>query len=286
MVLKRFQSIWLCVMGAAALSGAACAGDDEPSGGGTDGDTEGTGGTATTGSSESATSTTSPGSATAATSSGTGMDDGGFVDPDTGDTGPMGPQPNGGMCTSDDECESGFCYTVPQLGGVCSECLQDSDCRMGTCSLDVGLGYAVCTDGSLGAMCDSDEGCMGDLVCSELIDTGGIYPANFCSECGEQTPCTGDQICTPFYDAGAFSGYLTCADPESVPDGQGCPLVGGTGDDTVCANGHCGVADVMGFVELGICGECSTDMDCQGQDVCTPASADMNGLMGATCGPP
>ena len=205
----------------------------------------------------------------------------GFID-DAEDDAPDdgGPQPLGGMCSSGDECDSGFCYDIPMFGGVCSECLMDSDCEMGTCAGDFNAGYAVCTDGALGLMCDSDEGCMGDLVCGELIDTGGFFPLNFCSECNDATPCADMQICTPVYDLANFQGSLQCADPGSVEDGGGCPL----GDGTVCASGFCGTASIMGFVELGVCGECNSDMDCPmpGQ-TCVGPTADQGGVTPAVC---
>jgi len=216
-------------------------------------------------------------------SSTTGMADGSFLDSVTsGDPPPM-PQPNGGQCMGPEDCESGFCYEIPMLGGVCSECLTDTDCEMGTCSLDPTVLYAVCTDGSIGVMCSSDEGCMGDLVCAELLDTGGLFPLNFCSECSETTPCEAGQICSPTYDLGMFQGYLACVDPMSVPNGGGCPLDGFMGDGEVCQSGFCGVADVFGVVPIGVCGECLEDMDCMAMEMCTPPVADMSGLMGAVC---
>jgi hypothetical protein len=210
----------------------------------------------------------------------------GFINPETGgDTGPDEPQPNGGMCESNEGCESGFCYVLPMIGGVCSECLMDSDCEMGTCALDFNAMYAVCTMGELGDMCDSDEGCQGELVCTELIDTGGFFNASFCSTCGPTLPCEGEGVCSPVYDAMGFSGHMECADPGTVPNGGGCPLDdAGMGDGTVCMSGICSVADAfMGFVQLGVCGDCNSDADCTEPATCTPASAGMGGLMGSVC---
>ena len=160
----------------------------EPAGAGDDDDdteTEPTGTTAST-------PMTTAGMTAAETTAGGGEADAGSDDDDTtgdamadsdsgrgfiddADDGPDdgGPQPLGGMCSASDECDSGFCYDIPMFGGVCSECLMDSDCDMGTCAGDFNAGYAVCTDGALGLMCDSDEGCMGELVCGTVIDTGG-----------------------------------------------------------------------------------------------------------------
>ncbi|MCR9165085.1 MAG: hypothetical protein ACE37F_21565 [Nannocystaceae bacterium] len=240
-----------------------------------------TAGSATSGTVTTASPTTGP--AETGDDGSTGIDDGGFIMPDTGDETSVDPQPNGAQCSGADECESGYCYTIPQAGGVCSECLVDQDCGMGTCSLDA-VGYAICTDGSQGVQCNTDEGCMGELVCTELIDTGGIFNASFCSECGPQLPCTDGQLCTPFYDLENLGGSFICADPGSVDNGQGCPIEGGEGVGEACASGHCGVAALLGFAELGVCGECSVDEDCpmDGQ-TCVPAEAGMGGLVPAFC---
>lgn len=232
-----------------------------------------------------ATTTASTTASTSATSADSGeeSESGGFINPDE-ESGPVGPGPNGTQCGTNEECDSGFCYTIPMVGGVCSECLMDADCEMGTCALDGAAMYAVCTDGSVGSMCDSDEGCMGDLVCTELIDTMGLFNANFCSECGESAPCEGEQVCSPTYDANNFSGYFTCVEPGSVPNNGGCPIEGGVGDGTPCESGHCGAADLfMGFVSLGVCGECTTAEDCMDGQMCTPAASGDGGLMGAIC---
>jgi hypothetical protein len=214
------------------------------------------------------------------TSTTTGMMDGSFLDGMTTDEPPPPmPQPNGSMCSDARECESGFCYQIPMLGGVCSECLTDTDCDTGTCSLDPQAFYAVCTDGSIGVMCSSDEGCMGDLVCAELIDTGGLFNANFCSECNDSTPCPMGQICSPVYDLASFQGYMACMDPSTVPNGGGCPV----GDGTVCQSGICSVANLLGLIPIGVCGECLDAMDCMAMEMCIPAMADMSGLQGSMC---
>lgn len=273
---------------AASLLASACGDDGDPGGAA---DSTGTESTSTTNASTGNTigasgqaDATAGLDTTAGPPSTTGMADGSFLDPDSsgGSDGPPMPQPNGSQCGGGDECESGFCYSIPMLGGVCSECLTDTDCETGTCSLDP-VGYAVCTDGSIGVMCSSDEGCMGDLVCGELVNTGGLFDLNFCSECNDATPCAGDQVCSPVYDLDQFQGYLGCLDPGTVENGGGCPLNGFTGDGTVCQSGLCGVADLFGVVPIGVCGECLTNMDCMDMQTCTPPMAGMSGLQGAVC---
>jgi hypothetical protein len=281
---RRLGLVW---MAAAGLLGSGCGDDGGPSGLDSTGESTGAASSSTGNNTISATGMADVGESldsTGGSSSGssTGMADGSFLDGMSSD-GPPPPmeQPNGMQCMEGSECESGFCYQIPMLGGVCSECLVDTDCAMGTCSLDPMAFYAVCTDGQLGVMCSGDEGCMGDLVCAELIDTGGLFNANFCSECNDATPCAGDQICSPVYDLASFAGYLGCLDPGSVPNDGGCPL---DGDGSVCASGLCGTADLLGVIPIGVCGECLTDMDCMGgMGTCVPAMADMTGLQGALC---
>jgi hypothetical protein len=283
------QRLALVLMAAGSFLGLACGDDGDPgvvdsTGGETTGTETSTSGNNTISASGMADATegldTSGG---ISSSSSTGVDDRSFLDGMTteGPPPPM-PQPNGSPCGDAEECTSGFCYQIPMLGGVCSECLSDTDCPMGTCSLDP-VGYAVCTDGSIGVMCSSDEGCMDDLVCAQLIDTMGLFDLNFCSECNEDTPCSGGQLCAPVYDLAAFQGYLACMDPGSVPNDGGCPLDGFMGEGEVCQSGLCGVADVLGLIPIGVCGECLSDMDCMPMETCTPAAADMSGLQGAVC---
>jgi hypothetical protein len=193
-------------------------------------------------------------------------------------TGGDGPLPNGAACALNAECDSGFCYEPSPVGGTCSECGSDSDCE-NTCSFGFGFRYAICTDGSLGKPCDSDEGCQGDLVCAEVVDWLGYVPA-YCSECSTSDQCDGDDICTPHYDEASWSGYLYCAEPGSVPNGGGCPIDRGQGYGEVCENGHCGIVGTPRN-SLGLCGSCSTDDDCEGAETCVPASGD--GLHGAYC---
>lgn len=278
----------LVLIAAGSLLGLACGDDSSPP---PEADSSGGNDSTSTGSTVSATSLSNMSAdTTAADSSSTGMADGSFLDPSTSTGSMPDPQPNGSPCRGEADCESGFCYDNPlQGGGICSECLTDADCDAGTCAIDFkGTGYAVCTDGSLGLMCSSDEGCMGDLVCTELINTGGLIPDDFCSECrNDDVPCADPmQICSPVYDLANLAGYYGCVDPMSVENGGGCPVDGGVGDGTVCQSGMCGVAMLGGLFPAGVCGECLTDADCvaMGLTTCQPPDADlMAGITPATC---
>ena len=50
-----------------------------------------------------------------------------------------------------------------------------------------------------------------------------------------------------------------------------------------CA-GFCTTADVMGFIQLGVCGDCEADMDCPMGGTCTPAMIGIDGFSGSACG--
>jgi hypothetical protein len=278
---------WIGPLAIAGIFFGACSDDGGGGSGGSDdtGTSDGTAGS-------SFTATQGMSSTSASTSGTTGADTGDSSADDTvgfvprPDTPGMGPQPNGGMCMTNEDCVSMFCYQIPMLGGVCSECLVDEDCKTGTCGIDFNAMYAICMPGAMGDMCNTDEGCMGDLVCATVVDTGGIFDVQTCSECSDAAPCADGQVCSPHYDAANFGGWMECVEPGSVPNNEGCPLDDmGNGDDSVCMSGHCEPVDVMGFIQLGVCGECSTDMDCMMMQTCMPGTADqMTGLMGTTCG--
>lgn len=194
--------------------------------------------------------------------------------------------PIGESCSADPECASGHCYLLPMLG-ACSECTSDEHCMQdgepGTCQLDVGLGYAVCTSGGAGAQCESDAGCGEGLTCALLLDTGGLLDVSTCGYCASDSDCGGGETCSPIYADGELSGYLDCVPLGSVPDGQGCPLdANGEGVDEACASGHCGVAELPVGGGLGVCGECETSGDCGG-GTCNGPSANLNGVHGAEC---
>ena len=267
-----------------------CPSDDSGAGDGDD-DTDADADTSTSGPATSDGSASMTGASASMTGVGTvgsdsndtGMDEGSFINMDEGPDDSGEPGPLGSQCGSNEDCQSGFCYQVPMLGGVCSECLTDADCEFG-CGVDIALGYAVCTDGSVGAMCEDENACSDGLVCAELIDTGGLFPLNFCSECNTDVDCVDGELCAPIYDVMNISGHLGCVEPMSVPDGEGCPYADGVGNGEVCQNGHCGGASIFGVVTIGLCGNCSVDEDCLEGETCMPAMAGAGGVSGPMCG--
>ena len=64
---------------------------------------------------------------------------------------------------------------------------------------------------------------------------------------------------------------------------NGCSTCG-VGNGEACASGFCGIANLAGFAELGVCGACVEDTDCPdpGQ-TCVGPDAGMGGLTPATC---
>lgn len=211
-----------------------------------------------------------------------GMDSMGFISGGSTTEGPVEPQPNGGFCGVDEECMSGHCAGIPDIGGVCSDCAEDADCMVGTCVFDFGVGYSVCTDGSAGDDCTSDDSCADGLVCVPVVDAGGFSPTR-CSECGPTTPCPDGQGCTLITDNGLLEAYYGCIDAGTVPLGETCPVVGGVGDGTICTSGQCGVIDLFGFL-IGVCSECDADDDCMPGQTCSDPGFDMGMLTPGTCG--
>ncbi len=192
--------------------------------------------------------------------------------------------PNGSECSSPSQCMSGNCFTLslPVDGlpsGICGVCDQDQDCvdaNLGTaCSIDVMGMKTVCTNGGVGSFCESQAACADGLYCDELIEgLQGLLPMA-CGECRTDDDCPGNSRCTPSINVAQFSGNKYCAATGSVPNDNLCPL----GANDVCASGHCGVVDV-GFVQVGVCGACSSDSDCPG--TCTPGSFS-DGFVGSVC---
>jgi hypothetical protein len=213
--------------------------------------------------------------------------DGNFISdegPDTGMDTTGVPGNLGDQCMDDTQCaEDLFCNGVPGLGGICSECASDADCPDGSNCTFSG-GWFACGDGSLGQMCESDNSCADGLYCAEVVDLGGFFNGNFCSVCADDSHCDNGQLCAPqieFMDLMNIGGQRACIDPGSAPNDSLCDL-DGSGDEQ-CA-GFCTAADLMGFIEVGVCGECETDGDCQGMATCMPAMIGFNGFSGSVCG--
>jgi hypothetical protein len=191
----------------------------------------------------------------------------------------------GDMCMTDDECaEDLFCNGVVGLGGICSECASDTDCPDGSNCTITSNGWFACGDGSQGQMCESDATCAEGLYCAEVVDLGGLFNGNFCSECSDDSHCADGQLCAPvieFMDLMNISGQRSCIDPESAPNDSLCDDAG-SGDEQ-CA-GFCTTADLMGFIMVGVCGDCETDQDCPMNGTCMPAMIGLEGFSGSVCG--
>jgi len=192
-------------------------------------------------------------------------------------------QPQDSVCTdpSGCGCASNRCFLVPMFDGRCSECLGDADCDGGGCTLPSpfqGLG-AVCNDGEPGAGCETDAVCADPDhdICVEILDVPGILTVSTCSACADNSDCPANAPnCTPIYDLQGFTGVLECVPDGFVLNGGGCSLTPDNNDEPLgnqaCASGFCGAADIMGGFEIGICGACNSNLDCQvmGFSFCTP----------------
>lgn len=181
----------------------------------------------------------------------------------------------GEQCEADRDCASRSCFLFPGGGfGLCSECALDSDCMMddgpGTCSL--GQGWAVCTGGEAGSMCQSSDGCAGDLVCAPIIEAN---PFNFCSACATDAECDEGSACTPGFTMGNY-----CATPGTIEIDEPCPEAGGA----YCLSTHCTEAlyDDMP-TGLYLCGACTADTDCEEGQVCSPAIVTNMSFSGSVC---
>jgi hypothetical protein len=191
--------------------------------------------------------------------------------------------PDGSACTADYECMSGNCYVMPFLGGFCGQCNEDADCFGGGCTppnpFEATPPY--CNMGELGAGCESDSVCSGNLACGNVFDLLGVISLNTCGSCLDDAEC-GDQICAPIFELSAWAGQLECIDPQSLPKNAYCNFE--FNGDQVCASGICSVVDVMGLAEVGVCGECNVDADC-GMGWCQPGELVLESgqLFGSTC---
>lgn len=217
-----------------------------------------------------------------------------------GDTDPVcpgpGDLPQGAGCTDESgcECASGRCFLVPLLGGLCGECLSDADCPGGGCTPPdpVHSTGAVCNKGEAGAGCMSDAVCNDPThpQCAVILDIPGIITVATCSACDDDADCPVDAPhCTPIIDLPTFSGVRECRPDASLPNDHSCEFepdpMGDPLGDAACQSGFCGTADVMGILEVGICGECNVDADCPQGQTCTDPLVDVENdqLVGALC---
>ncbi|PRQ08428.1 hypothetical protein [Enhygromyxa salina] len=209
-------------------------------------------------------------------------------DPTTGDGDgdPMGDAPNGAPCTSNGECLSGNCYVIPLLGGQCGECDNvdlDADCPDGGCTIPNPFenNGSTCNMGEAGGGCQTDEVCQDGLTCGTVLDLLGLIKISTCGECASDADCT-DQICAPVVIVENFDGQNTCIDVGSLAQDSFCDLEGN--GDEACEN-VCSTVDIMGLAEVGACGQCNEDADCDGGGTCQGGEFDINSgmLFGSTC---
>lgn len=192
--------------------------------------------------------------------------------------------PDGSDCSDDAECAAGNCYEIPFIGGFCGECNEDADCPDGGCSPPNPFmsGAPACNMGEAGGGCETSAVCMDGLVCGNVFDILGTIQIDTCGECSADGDCMANDICAPAVTVAEFKGVNECIAPGSRPQDAYC-LLEGNGDDA-CMSGICSAVDVMGLAEIGACGECDTDADCNG-GTCEPGALDLGtgSLTGSTC---
>ena len=270
--LKTFALPLLATM----LALAGCPSDDDAGSSDTE-DSDSS--TSTSGTDSASTTSTTSAGMTTTTTDGTTTD--GTSTTTDGTSGGVVPQPNGAECEVNDQCESGFCFFVSLLGGVCGECITEDDCDSGGCTPPNPLSDppvpAACNDGGIGEGCNTDAVCMDDLTCIEFINVPNILEISTCGECESDADCTDGTAteCAPQVDVANFTGQQTCVEPNSVPAGQGCDFEG-MGEE--CEEGLlCAEIDIMMLISFGLCGECEVDADCTEMgEVCNDPDVDID----------
>jgi hypothetical protein len=258
---------------------AGCGGDDSGSNANTLGTSAPGDGSATSGPTSGG-----PGNDTA-TSVGDSSADSASSGPTTGpgDTAgacPAEPGPAAAECEEDCDCASDHCFFVTGFGGRCGECVVDDDCAEGGCTPPNPLADppegSVCNTGLAGEGCMSSDVCQEGLVCGTIVDAAPILVVSTCGECVDDTDCAGGQLCSPTIDVANFTGVKTCVDAGSVPNGQACDHLG-TGNDA-CMSGICYVVNIMAVVQIGVCGDCAVDADCDmaAGEVCVEPAIDVD----------
>lgn len=243
-------------------------------------------GTTTTASPTTTDTTTTTGPTSTTTSTTTGDETSTGVSTST--TGPCSEpkgQPQNAACSdpSGCGCASGKCFIQPAVGGLCGECLDDSDCPGGGCTIPDGIhGFgAYCNDGGPGDGCGSDAVCNSPAAphCSVVISALPFFQVSTCGACETNADCSPQAPnCAPAYDLSHLTGEFKCVANGAVANNGGCAT------NAACASGFCGEVNHQGFFKLGICGECLSNADCGGKQ-CVPGEIDIQAgtVTGAKC---
>jgi hypothetical protein len=140
----------------------------------------------------------------------------------------------------------------------------------------------VCNDGSYGGGCMSDDACADALQCGVVVDVPGVLTVSTCGECVADADCDTGFVCAPdIAVVNTIAGVKRCVAENSLANGQSCDFT--TSGDASCASGYCAIADLMGFLSLGVCSECEADADCPGSTCEPPVIDPTNGLVPGFC---
>ncbi|MCA9699564.1 MAG: hypothetical protein KC431_18705, partial [Myxococcales bacterium] len=141
---------------------------------------------------------------------------------------------------------------------------------------------STCNMGELGGGCETNDVCMDGLSCGNVLSLLGLIEINTCGNCEDDTSCMNGQICAPIVSVMEFSGVNDCIDPGTLEQDAFCNLEGNGNE--ACMSGICSTIDIMGLAQVGACGECNTDAECNG-GTCMAGAFDINGgtLTGSVC---
>lgn len=246
--------------------------------------------------------------------------DGGIVVADAGtvtvDAGPLPPQPVGGTCAADTDCQTGTCLTQFP-GGYCSQdCSNGATCASGTCQFVPGVGQRCvqecgadsdCRDGyscpiwprvCTPAYCSGDWQCGSGKTCDPVtnICTSGPPGCRNSADCDPGQTCDSTSHC-------AGSTPPGCTSASDCPSGETC-----VASTSLCSGGNsagpgagkvgasCTRSSNCTQVNRGFClteqqanfsggycsGNCSADSDCGMGNVCAKLH-DQNGNVVSLC---
>ena len=186
---------------------------------------------------------------------------------------------NGGGCTSDAMCGSGFCVAGICCDSACdepsSQCRGAGTCGTGTCVYPVTTG-AACDDGS---KCTSGDTCDASGTCAGTAKTCGAGPGQCYAETGTCNAATGDCEFAPLPTTASCDDGLQCTLDDRCNGSGGC---GGTAKPcntppNTCRQGTGTCEEPTGTCEYALrppssaCddgSQCTLDDRCDGSGTC------------------
>jgi hypothetical protein len=182
-----------------------------------------------------------------------------------------GTRPNGQVCGSGDQCQSGYCSTGPNICGTCaplaaagSACREDEDCQPGlTCEAN-----RCVVPGAGGTGCSQNQPCKIGFYCR-----GGSCAAQ-ATEPG--AACTDAQSCSFPHGLFCNPAVRVCQRIKVAQAGEACGFV--NNELIACgANGTCNTPSPQAL--QGVCGAAAADgTACSPTKECIDPARCVNGL--------